>query len=543
MEAKSGIHIKPSKRGTFTAEAKKHGKGVQEFASDVLSHKGKYSPAMRKKANFARNAAKWHKGQDGMLLPPKQNFGPMDMMDVDPQHVMTITPENLQSFKDVYPDLYRRMNPGVNWGNIAKGTLIGLSLADAMIPEGKIKKPVVQPLQSYNPYQYGTGSQAIYEDGGNIKVSKTGYKKNSKDKGEPILQIPSNQITMKDVPFPVLGVDNAGNGRVMMPGNDYEFEGDYVNEIPIKGYKGGMHLKQGGQIEPSYAHSLYNYAKNGKCMNCGGSMQPGGMLPGATGTMYGRFANPVKNSKFTNAEDGMQLEHELPYYPMRNLFFYKGGKAQPPKSEELVPNEYFKFHQHMPVEKAYLGLEPIPKTYNPPQNTFDVDVHQWGGVIPNMFHDNYEKTQKMGMFGGGAISSYDEYGGNIKAVDGTMLGYKNNDDMKWRPSSAFKYANGGAVESYDVDQDMIPLDEKAKSGNWIQGAVNPKHKGYCTPMTKSTCTGRRRAFAMTMKKHHGFHKKADGGDIQPYFEEGKTYNLSDNDVKQLVAAGYTIKMM
>ncbi len=51
-----------------------------------------------------------------------------------------------------------------------------------------------------------------------------------------------------------------------------------------------------------------------------------------------------------------------------------------------------------------------------------------------------------------------------------------------------------------------------KSGgkvNWIKGAVNPKHRGFCSPMSKSTCTPRRRAFAMTMKKHHGFHE--DGG--------------------------------
>ena len=55
-----GIHIKPSKRGTFTAAAKKHGKSVQSFASQVLANKDNYSPAMVKKANFARNAAKWH---------------------------------------------------------------------------------------------------------------------------------------------------------------------------------------------------------------------------------------------------------------------------------------------------------------------------------------------------------------------------------------------------------------------------------------------------------------------------------------------------
>ena len=54
------IYIAPSKRGTFTAAATKHGMGVQEFASKVLRNKDSYSPAMVKKANFARNASKWN---------------------------------------------------------------------------------------------------------------------------------------------------------------------------------------------------------------------------------------------------------------------------------------------------------------------------------------------------------------------------------------------------------------------------------------------------------------------------------------------------
>ena len=60
-----GIHIKPSKRGTFTAAATKHGKSVQEFARQVLANKENYSTAMVRKANFARNSAKWHKHADG----------------------------------------------------------------------------------------------------------------------------------------------------------------------------------------------------------------------------------------------------------------------------------------------------------------------------------------------------------------------------------------------------------------------------------------------------------------------------------------------
>lgn len=60
-----GIHIKPSKRGTFTAAASRHGMGVQAFASKVLANKDDYSPAMVKKANFAKNASKWNHKEFG----------------------------------------------------------------------------------------------------------------------------------------------------------------------------------------------------------------------------------------------------------------------------------------------------------------------------------------------------------------------------------------------------------------------------------------------------------------------------------------------
>ena len=63
--------------------------------------------------------------------------------------------------------------------------------------------------------------------------STEGYKRNSKDRNRPYNIIPSGNITMKDVDFPVLGVDNLGNSRVMFPENDYLFKGDRVLEIPM----------------------------------------------------------------------------------------------------------------------------------------------------------------------------------------------------------------------------------------------------------------------------------------------------------------------
>lgn len=49
------IHIKEKNKGKFTRKAKAHGKGVQEFARQVLANKDNYSTATVKQANFARN--------------------------------------------------------------------------------------------------------------------------------------------------------------------------------------------------------------------------------------------------------------------------------------------------------------------------------------------------------------------------------------------------------------------------------------------------------------------------------------------------------
>jgi len=56
---KSGIKIKPSHEGLFTAKAKKAGMSVQAFAAKVLANKDKYPASTVKQATFARNAKKW----------------------------------------------------------------------------------------------------------------------------------------------------------------------------------------------------------------------------------------------------------------------------------------------------------------------------------------------------------------------------------------------------------------------------------------------------------------------------------------------------
>ena len=70
-------------------------------------------------------------------------------------------------------------------------------------------------------------------------VTKSGYKRNSPDVHNDFNVIPSPYITMVGVDFPVYGEDNLGNGQMMYPGENYEFPGDYVTEMPAYG-SGGL---------------------------------------------------------------------------------------------------------------------------------------------------------------------------------------------------------------------------------------------------------------------------------------------------------------
>ena len=63
--------------------------------------------------------------------------------------------------------------------------------------------------------------------------SVDGYKRNSKDVNNKQNIIASGDITMEDVDFPVHGVDNLGNEKIMEPGKNYSFPGDIVLETPL----------------------------------------------------------------------------------------------------------------------------------------------------------------------------------------------------------------------------------------------------------------------------------------------------------------------
>jgi hypothetical protein len=91
-----------------------------------------------------------------------------------------------------------------------------------------------------------------------------GYR-NQENYGKPV-QITSNQsttpISMQGVPFPILAMSDTGELKIMMPGEEHEFEGGSVTELPMA-KKGGKYQK-GGEIDPvlNEVKDAYNFIKS-----------------------------------------------------------------------------------------------------------------------------------------------------------------------------------------------------------------------------------------------------------------------------------------
>ena len=82
--------------------------------------------------------------------------------------------------------------------------------------------------QEGKDYASATGT---LQDGGDIPVDPMGYW-NPENVGNPVI-IPSNVITMEGVDQPLLGISDTGDVQYMEPGEDYEFDGEYVTEYPV----------------------------------------------------------------------------------------------------------------------------------------------------------------------------------------------------------------------------------------------------------------------------------------------------------------------
>lgn len=166
----------------------------------------------------------------------------------------------------------------------------------------------------------------LFQQGG---YSTQGYKQNSPDRFNPYNVIPSGRITMKNVPHNILGIDELGNQKLMTPGNEYQFEGNQVLEIPMHKMPNGKLMKnnmmqQGGITESN--EWLQNWYKNRKIEN---SYLQGALDLDRTDLVRRAYENtPVEN--VNNIDRTPQITGQYRKYPKNNKeIILLTKKAQP----------------------------------------------------------------------------------------------------------------------------------------------------------------------------------------------------------------------
>lgn len=120
-----------------------------------------------------------------------------------------------------------------------------------------------------------------------------------------VTKIPSSNITMSGVPYPVYGEDNLGYGQMMYPGMDYTFPGQYVTEYPMAAYGG----------DPSLSNITGHYQKGGWLDELDEEYRRGGSV------------NPLMRSRSKRASTKKNIQSSINKIFLRNYdLFGPGGK-------------------------------------------------------------------------------------------------------------------------------------------------------------------------------------------------------------------------
>lgn len=355
------------------------------------------------------------------------------------------------------------------------------------------------------------------------KISKTGYRKNSADKDNDFNVIPSGRISMKNVEHPVYGIDEFGNHRMMYPGEEVQFGGNVVLEIPMKD-----EMRHGGQ------RNIKNRSKTSK--NIKSSVNELFLRN------YDVYGLPGKHIYDPKAKEGGPI---MKYYPIPPHYFVNnhGQKTQPtwyqtggqwvpaphptfsgagfvPVAQNEVNNiPYHLYKKPMSstdsadFKLGYLDALSLPRVTG--QDSARLQTHviqdqdypfqtgaaagmlrlkQLGGDIDNDYDfDNSEDYDQVEMRKGGmpqwlyeargrAMNRKMEEGGNIN-MDKDEFFEEHNRLLKILKHGSKKERlaeykrQQDEMKEYQTGEDT-DMDEM-KKGGWIQKAI--KHPGRCTP--------------------------------------------------------------
>lgn len=232
---------------------------------------------------------------------------------------------------------------------------------------------------------------------------------------------------------------------------------------------------------------------------------------GSLSEVFG-WSSKEKEGK-ANKQKIEQAKQEIQKYPPTHLFSQPGRNASEQDKKNLMTTRINMAKMEMPIL-----AELMPQLFDFNQSFSGANVLYHGkalyGLIPtnwyhfvrgrNGFIDNNRAVEelnkeldamgeKMGLQEEDVVEDINI---DVEVGDTIMTGrFKNSPTVVksiGKDENGMPTINGKKVVTFKKG-----LQEK--DDKWIQKAVDPAHKGYCTPMTKDTCTPRRKALAKRFK--------------------------------------------
>jgi hypothetical protein len=167
-----------------------------------------------------------------------------------------------------------------------------------------------------------------------------------------ITTIPSNEITMEGVPYPVLGISDTGDTQMMYPEEEYEFDGESVTEYPVMQKGGRVPVYTENPRDPrlkAYQDSLKLHNLSLKIAN-----RPNGDIS------YGRKPEGKFNKNFTAAD---AMEYLYPVTPDEIAMSKLSNKSKILPTRHY-PGEAGGVHFKKPVQPVQYR-KPEPKKEQP----------------------------------------------------------------------------------------------------------------------------------------------------------------------------------
>lgn len=240
---------------------------------------------------------------------------------------------NLIKDKEAFKNLFKVLPAAAPVG-------VGLGAATQMKDGGRCW-PGYKTVPGKTPFSKGSCQKA--EDGGWLdKFQEGGVIED--DRGQlaypgKITKINSNNITMKGVNYPVLGVSDKGDAQMMYPNGEYQYDGNSVTEFPMA--QKGMNVE--GQKQKKWFDS---YIRSDKYLERLGKEFPEMNADQLANERWARLMNmrsiPIgflpESSEISPTPDSMQGTYDAEEYPGKIMLRpeYSEGR-QGPWSYNTIP--------------------------------------------------------------------------------------------------------------------------------------------------------------------------------------------------------------